>query len=194
MTQNLTGIAVLAASAVLADSFDLLKRKVAAGAGAITIKRPRAAQAQRSPAEPPGRKGYAYLTPDEAAFAKALVDHMVLAGTAAGNGTEVGPNFYIDAALAANLGNGDAPPMRRPRDTDAAGRAGVSGTALYRVGMAATDIYCKRIFGELFDGISDEQRKGVLRLLDSIKLVFQDGSGAGVFFAIVCQTVRRSRR
>ena len=68
----------------------------------------------------------------------------------------------------------------------------MSGTALYRVGMAATDVYGNRVFGELFDEISDEKQRGVLRLLDSIKLVFQDGSGAGVFFAIVCQAVRTS--
>lgn len=127
----------------------------------------------------------ACLAPDEAVFVQTLVDHMVLADKVAGNGTEMVANFYIDAALAANLGNGDAPPMHHPRE------ARVSGTALYRVGMAATAVYCDRVFGELFDEISDEKQNGVLRLLDSIKLVFQDGSGAGVFFAIVCQTVRR---
>jgi len=168
------------------DGRDLLKSEVIGGDG-TTVKTARAAQVQKSPATTVSGDGYAHLTPDEAAFVDTLVDHMLRVDAVARKSTQISRALNIDSTLAGNWSNRDQRYKHRPQQGDAPRQVGVSRASLYRVGIAATNLYCKSAFGELFDQISDSKQKGVLRLLDSIKFVFQDGSDAGVFFAIAYQ-------
>lgn len=162
--------------------------KAAVIGGATTIEGPRKFRAITVVGD-----RYAHLTPDEAAFAEALVDHMARVDTAVRDDTQVGPVLYIDSTLAGNWGNGDHRYNHRPQQSDPARQPNMPWSAPYRVGMTAVNLYCARAFGALFDQISDSKQKSVLRLLDSIKLVFQDGSDAGVFFAITCQTMGEAK-
>ena len=145
------------------DFRDVLRSEVMGGAGATAIRTPRAAQAQTLAPTSVSGEVYAHLTSDQAAFVEALVDHMLRFDEATRH-SRAAPALHIDSTF---VGNWGAP-----------------GAALYRVGMAATNLYCKRAFGELFEQISDSKQTGVLHLLDTIRFVFQDGSDAGVFFAI----------
>jgi hypothetical protein len=132
------------------------------------------------------------LTPCEAAFVEALVDHMLEVGNGTSSRAAARPDVYFDSTLADHWARMDGPSLHAPAKgmgpRERADPGGASST-LYRVGMATADLYCMRAFGRRFVDIPDIERRNVLRLLDSIKLVYPDGSQAGVFFALVYQTL-----
>ena len=94
------------------DRRDFLKSAVLGGAAAATVALPSVATAQGAAAAP--APGYAFLTPEEAAFVETLVDHMVPADQNTPKGTDVGINVYIDRALAGGWGKGDKLYMQGP--------------------------------------------------------------------------------
>ncbi len=141
-----------------------------------------------------GRLG-AGSTLSEDAFAKVVVDQMLHVG----KGDHDQPyehNFvYIDSTLALAGGTETPSALSREeaveRDNDS--QFDESWTMLHRVGIAATDLYCRRVFGKPFDALPVIEKRRVLGALDRIRLVFQDGSGAGVFFAAAYHTLMKSR-
>jgi len=170
---------------------DFLKSAVAGGAAAATVSLPQTAQAQQRAAASAGA-GYTYFSPDEAAFVEALVDHMVPADELTGKGTDLGLNIFIDRALAGSWGKGDRLYMQGPWKPGVPSQGyqlPLTPADLYRAGIAATNRHCLKTFGKLFDKISESEREGVLRGLDSGKLVFEEGPPSRVFFATVYQTV-----
>src|SRR5580692_9925117 len=159
---------------------DFLKKAVAGGAAAAatatTIPGP-SAQAQQ-PAAEPAAAGYIFLDLDEAAFVETLVDHMVPADELTPKGTDLGINIYIDRALAGSWGKGDRLYMQGPWKPGVPSQGyqlPMTPSALYRAGIAATNQYCKKTYGKLFDQIAESEREAVLRGLDSGKLALEDG-------------------
>ena len=172
------------------DRRDFLKSAVLGGAAAATVALPSVATAQGAAAAP--APGYAFLTPEEAAFVETLVDHMVPADQHTPKGTDVGINIYIDRALAGGWGKGDKLYMQGPW---AAGvpeqgyQLPLLPADLYRFGIASTNAHCVKAFGKPFDQITSAQREEVLKGLDSGKLTFESGLSSRVFFGVVYQTV-----
>ena len=172
------------------DRRDFLKSAVLGGAAAATAALPSVATAQGAAAAP--APGYAFLTPEEAAFVETLVDHMVPADQHTPKGTDVGINIYIDRALAGGWGKGDKLYMQGPW---AAGvpeqgyQLPLLPADLYRFGIASTNAHCVKAYGKPFDQITAAQREEVLKGLDSGKLTFESGLSSRVFFGVVYQTV-----
>src|SRR5882672_9128555 len=97
--------------------------------------------------------GYAYLKPAEQAFVEALVDHMIPKDELTGSGTEIGIATYIDRALAGAWGKGDrlyAQGPWLPGTANQGYQLPLTPAALYRVGTAASDAYCRKTFGKVF--------------------------------------------
>jgi hypothetical protein len=169
------------------------------GLPAITIinamQRSRAAHVQGS--EPATSRALCtHWTPREQELIELLVDHMLDIGRTQDKQLDVCDSVYIDSTLATDGGQSDRPLPQDGMNVIGANvkiELDASWTELYRVGVAATELFCWNVFGKRFDALPDVDKQAVLRLLDSIKLVFQDGSHAGVFFAAVYQTLGRAR-
>jgi gluconate 2-dehydrogenase gamma chain len=169
---------------------DFLKSAVLGGAAAATAGMPATAAAQANAAAP--APGYMFLTPEEAAFVEALVDHMIPADGHTPKGTDVGVNTYIDRALAGGWGKGDRLYMQGPwaRGVPEQGyQLPMLPADLYRNGIAATNKHCVKTYGKPFDQLSETQREELLKNLDGGKVVFDGGLPSRVFFNTVYQTV-----
>jgi len=175
---------------------DFLKGAVVGGAAAAANVVPAQAQsAQAAPApqaDTPPAEGYEFLNLDEVAFVEALVDHMVPADELTPKGTDIGINVYIDRALAGAWGKGDRLYMQGPwkPGTPSQGyQLPLTPAQLYRAGIAATNAYCRKAYGRVFDQLDEKQREEVLIGLSTGKVSFDDGLPVRVFWTTVYQTV-----
>jgi gluconate 2-dehydrogenase gamma chain len=176
---------------------DFLKSTVAGGAAAATVALPPEAQAQlplpaAAPLAAPTQPGYAFLNLDEAAFVEALVDHMVPADELTPKGTDLGINIYIDRALAGGWGKGERLYMQGPWKTGTPSQGyqlALTPAQLFRAGIEATNVHCRKAYGKSFDRLDEAQREEVLVGLSSGKLSFDGGLPARVFWATLYQTV-----
>jgi gluconate 2-dehydrogenase gamma chain len=173
---------------------EFLKSAVAGGAAAATgtagVALPQTSQAAQ-PAGAPAA-GYTFFNPDEAAFIEALVDHMIPADELTGKGTDLGINTFIDRALAGSWGKGDRLYMQGPwkQGTPSQGyQLPLTPADLYRAGIEATNRYCTKTYGKVFDLISAGQREEVLVGMMNGKVSFDGGLPARVFFATLYQNV-----
>ena len=173
---------------------EFLKSAVVGGAAAATatasIGLPQTVQAAQ-PAGAPAA-GYTFFNPDEAAFIESLVDHMIPADELTGKGSDLGINTFIDRALAGSWGKGDRLYMQGPwkQGTPSQGyQLPLTPADLYRAGIAATNRYCAKTYGKVFDQIGADQRQEVLIGLMNGKVSFDDGLPARVFFTALYQNV-----
>jgi gluconate 2-dehydrogenase gamma chain len=181
------------------DRRDFLKGAVVGGAAAAggtaaiaTTEIALAQQAAPAPADAAGPAGYTFLNLDEAAFVEALVDHMVPADEVSPKGTDLGVNIYIDRALAGGWGKGDRLYMQGPwkQGTPSQGyQLPLTPAQLYRAGIEATNVHCRKVFGKSFDRIEAAQRQEVLVGLSTGKITFDNGLPARLFWATLYQTV-----
>jgi gluconate 2-dehydrogenase gamma chain len=181
------------------DRRDFLKTAVVSGAAAAStttvIATSETAQAQQpatAPAAATEPTGYSFLNLDEAAFVEALVDHMVPADEVSPKGTDLGVNIYIDRALAGAWGKGDRLYMQGPwkLGTPSQGyQLPLTPAQLYRAGIAATNVHCRKAYGNTFDRITAAQRQDVLVGLSTGKITFDDGPPVRVFWTTLYQTV-----
>ena len=176
---------------------DFLKGAVVGGAAAATatVSLPQGADAQQpaaTPAAAPATPGYAFLNLDEAAFVEALVDHMVPADELSPKGTDIGINIYIDRALAGGWGKGERLYMQGPwkRGVPSQGyQLPLTPAQLYRAGIEATNVHCRKTYGKPFDRLDEPQREEVLVALSTGKVTFDSGLPARVFWTAMYQTV-----
>jgi gluconate 2-dehydrogenase gamma chain len=186
------------------DVFDrraFLKGAAAGGAVAAVATLPRLAEAQPSAPTPasanaPAPAGlsatYVYLNTEEAAFAEALVDHMVPADEFSPKGTDLGVSVYIDRALAGGWGKGDRLYMQGPWKQGVPSQGyqlPLTPAELYRTGIAAANASCVKTYGKSFDKITASQREEFLLNLQAGKVTFDDGLPARVFFSTLYQNV-----
>jgi gluconate 2-dehydrogenase gamma chain len=177
---------------------DFLKSAVVGGAAAATSTvastAPAAAQTPAAPAAaaPPASPGYAFLNLEEAAFVEALVDHMVPADELTAKGTDIGINIYIDRALAGGWGKGERLYMQGPwkrGEPNQGYQLPLTPAQLYRAGIAATNVHCRKTYGKPFDRLAEAQREEVLVNLSQGKLTFDGGLPARTFWTTLYQTV-----
>jgi gluconate 2-dehydrogenase gamma chain len=169
---------------------DFLKSAVLGGAAAAAAGMPSQVAAQAGSAAPAA--GYMFLTPEEAGFVEALVDHMIPADQHTPKGTVVGVNTYIDRALAGGWGKGDKLYMQgpwAPGVPEQGYQVPLIPADLYRQGIAATNRHCVKTYGKAFDQLSETQREELLKNLDGGKVVFEGGLSSRAFFGVVYQTV-----
>ena len=170
---------------------DFLKATVVGGAAAAAPNLPENAQAQQGGAAP-AAAGYTFLNLAEAAFVEALVDHMVPADELTPKGTDIGINIYIDRALAGGWGQGERLYMQGPWKLGAPSQGyqlPLTPAQLYRAGIEATNVHCRKTYGKTFDRLDEQQREEVLLALSSGKLAFDNGLPARVFWSTLYATV-----
>jgi len=171
---------------------DFLKSAVVGGAAAATTGAavlPEPAQAQPTPALPPG---YTFLNTDEAAFVEAMVDHMIPADDLSPKGTDMGLAIYIDRALASAWGKGDRLYMNGPWKLGVPSQGyqlPLTPAQLYRAGIEATNVHCTKPYGKTFDKITEAQREDVLQGLSKGTLTFASGLPVRDFWNTAYQTV-----
>jgi gluconate 2-dehydrogenase gamma chain len=171
-----------------------LKGAVVGGAAAVSgaAVAPEPAQAQTPQPAATAPAGYEFLNLDEAAFIEALVDHMVPADDLTSKGTDIGINIYIDRALAGAWGKGDRLYMQGPwkRGVPSQGyQLPLTPAQLYRAGIDATNVHCRKTYGKTFDRLDEAQREEVLVGLQSAKINFDSGLPVRVFWGALYQTV-----
>jgi gluconate 2-dehydrogenase gamma chain len=175
---------------------DFLKGAVVGGAAAATtsleIQGAQAQQPSPSPGSPSPAAGYEFLNLEEAAFVEALVDHMIPADEFTPKGTDLGLNVFIDRALAGGWGKGERLYMQGPwkKGVPSQGyQLPLVPADLYRAGIAATNVYCRKTYGKTFDRLDAKQREDVLVGLSTGKVTFEDGLPARAFWTVLYQTV-----
>src|SRR5437763_13564477 len=134
---------------------DFLKGAVvggAAAAGAATASAAPLPSTQTQGGDPaPAAAGYSFLNLEEAGFVEALVDHMVPADELTPKGTDIGLNIYIDRALAGAWGKGDRLYNQGPWKPGVPSQGyqlPLTPAQLYRAGIAATNVQCRKAYGK----------------------------------------------
>jgi gluconate 2-dehydrogenase gamma chain len=158
---------------------DFLKGAVVGGAAAATTSLEiQGAQAQQPAASAAPAAGYEFLNLEEAAFVEALVDHMIPADEFTPKGTDLGLNVYIDRALAGGWGKGESLYVQGPwkKGVPSQGyQLPLVPADLYRAGIGATNIHCRKAYGKGFDRLDAKQREEVLVGLSTGKVTFDSG-------------------
>lgn len=137
-------------------------------------------------------QGYLYLTPDEASFVEALVNHMVPADHLTPHGVDLGINIYIDRALAGEWGRGARLYMQgpwAPGEPTQGYQSPLTPAQIYRTGIAQTNAHCTSQYGQTFDLLGEADKEAVLKALEAGKVQFAGGLASKTFFGIAYQTV-----
>src|SRR5437764_7178218 len=107
-------------------------------------------------------------------------------------GPDIGFNFYIDRALAGGWGKGDRLYMQGPWKPGVPSQGyqlPLTPAELYRAGIQATNVHCRKTYGKPFEALAEAQREEVLVGLAGGKITFASGLPARVFWGTVYQTV-----
>ena len=180
------------------DRRDILKSAVVGGAAvastAATVTPNPTALAQQTTAAPTTSEaaGYAFLNLEEAAFVEAVVDHIVPADEVSPKGTDLGVNIYIDRALAGAWGKGERLYMQGPWKQGVPSQGyqlPLTPAQLYRAGIKATNVHCRKTYGKSFDRLEPTQREEVLIGLSTSKIKFENGLPVRVFWTTLYQTI-----
>jgi gluconate 2-dehydrogenase gamma chain len=173
-----------------------LKRAVAGSAVAVGAGVPQAALADAAGAKPDAASlspaGYTFLSPDEATFIEAVVDHMIPADELTAKGTDLGINVYIDRALSSGWGKGERFYRQGPWKAGTANQgyqSSMTPSELYRAAIPATNAECVKLYGKPFDKIAHDQREAFLVALQGGKIAFPNGPSARTFFAMLYANV-----
>jgi gluconate 2-dehydrogenase gamma chain len=174
-----------------------LKGAVAGGAAAVTTVLPATAAAQAAVARgaasaPTTAAGYVFLTPDEAAFIEAVVDHMIPADAFTPKGTDLGLHVYIDRALASGWGKGARLYMQGPwkQGTPNQGyQLPMTPSELYRAAIPAANAACVKAYGRTFDRVTPEQREAFLVGMQQGKVTLENGPPVRTFFGMLYNNV-----
>src|SRR5262249_4325978 len=156
---------------------DFLKTAVAGGAAAAATATaiPAPSTQAQQPAAQPTAEGDEFLNLDEAAFVEALGDHKVPADEPQRKSPQIGSNNDIHRALAGAWGKGERLYMQGPWQVGVPSQGyqlPLTPAQLYRAGIAATNAYCRKAYGRMFDQLDEKQREEVLIGLSTGKVSF----------------------
>lgn len=166
-----------------AVAVETLPAATAAGAATAPAHRP-------GPAKPLGTEpeAYTYLTSPESAFVEAAVERLIPTDELGPGGREAGVAFYIDQQLSGQFGYAAKMYQQGPWQADAPPEFGyqlpLTPRQVYRLGIAATNDYCRKTYGKTFEHLDAAHQDDVLSGLDGAKLTF-DGVPAKAFFEML---------
>src|SRR5215471_12631867 len=179
---------------------DFLKTLGTVGAtgvvAAVGVDAPASAEPQATPAAAASAAGapvshaYTFLTPPEAAFIEAAVDRLIPADDLTPGGTDCGVAVFIDRQLAGAWGTGDKTYMQGPWEKGVATQgyqSPLTPAEFFRVGIAATNAYCRKTLQKEFDRLSTDQQVKLLQDLEQNKVTL-DGISGQEFFNLLLAT------
>ena len=162
----------------------------AVGVDAPVGAEPQATPAAATAASTPVSHAYTFFTPPEAAFIEAAVDRLIPADDLTPGGTDCGVAVFIDRQLAGAWGTGDKTYMQGPWEKGAATQgyqSPLTPAEFFRVGIAATNAYCRKTLQKEFDRLTADQQVKLLQDLEGNKITL-DGVSGQEFFNLLLAT------
>jgi gluconate 2-dehydrogenase gamma chain len=158
---------------------------------------------EHAPAKRPARKpaqpltnepeAYTFFSEPEWKFVEAAVERLIPADAHNPGAFEAGVAFYIDQQLAGAYGLAAKMYKRGPWNPSAAPEYGyqlaLTPQQVYRLGIAATNAYCRKTHGKTFDALSPANQDEVLNQLDQSKLSFDAVPAKAFFEMLLASTV-----
>jgi gluconate 2-dehydrogenase gamma chain len=134
-----------------------------------------------------------FFTRQEWAFVQAVVARLIPADDLGPGALEAGAAEFIDRQMNTPYATGALWYMQGPFVTDAPAELGyqlqLTPQQLYRLGIAATDAWCKTTYGKVFAAQDSATRDLILHKLESGEVVFADFP-VKVFFSLLVQNTR----
>lgn len=136
------------------------------------------------------QKAYTFFTRAESAFIQAAVARIIPADDLGPGALEADVPYFIDQQLTGDYGAGARFYNQGPFGATTAYQGyqlPLSPRELYRVGIAATDRYCRETYGGDFAKLEPAQQEEVLQGLQGVSL-FEDVPGATFFSHLLTDT------
>lgn len=134
-----------------------------------------------------------FFTREEWAFVQAVVARLIPADDLGPGALEAGAAEFIDRQMNTPYATGALWYMQGPFVTDAPAELGyqlqLTPQQLYRLGIAATDAWCKTTYGKVFAAQDSATRDLILHKLESGEMVFADFP-VKAFFSLLVQNTR----
>jgi gluconate 2-dehydrogenase gamma chain len=134
-----------------------------------------------------------FFTRQEWAFVQAVVARLIPADDLGPGALEAGAAEFIDRQMNTPYATGALWYMQGPFVTDAPAELGyqlqLTPQQLYRLGIAATDAWCKTTYGKVFAAQDSATRDLILHKLESGEMVFADFP-VKAFFSLLVQNTR----
>ncbi|WP_025132075.1 gluconate 2-dehydrogenase subunit 3 family protein [Pseudomonas sp. PH1b] len=164
--------------------------------GSLLAAAPEAAAATTPAKQPAGSsQGYepSYFTAEEWAFIKAAVERLIPADEMGPGALEAGVPEYIDRQMNTPYAAGALWYMQGPFKADAAPEMGWQSKLvpkdIYRLGIAATDAWCKDLKGQTFAAQDSATRDDLLKQLEAGTPQL-DAVPAKLFFNLLLQNTK----
>ncbi|HGA2319836.1 TPA: gluconate 2-dehydrogenase subunit 3 family protein [Pseudomonas putida] len=146
------------------------------------------------PATPPaGNYQPTFFTAEEWAFLQAAVSRIIPADELGPGALEAGAAEFIDRQMNTPYATGAQWYMQGPFKADAAPELGyqlqLSPQQIYRLGIAATEAWCKNASGKTFAEQDSATRDKILGKIEAGEIVFEQVP-AKVFFSLLVQNTR----
>ncbi|WP_408600852.1 gluconate 2-dehydrogenase subunit 3 family protein [Pseudomonas sp. PLMAX] len=134
-----------------------------------------------------------FFTKEEWAFVQAVVSRLIPADELGPGALEAGAAEFIDRQMNTPYATGALWYMQGPFVTDAPPELGyqlqLAPQQLYRLGIAATDAWCKSTYGKVFAAQDSATRDSILHKMESGEVVFDDFP-VKAFFSLMVQNTR----
>jgi gluconate 2-dehydrogenase gamma chain len=134
-----------------------------------------------------------FFTKEEWAFVQAVVSRLIPSDDLGPGALEAGAAEFIDRQMNTPYATGALWFMQGPFVTDAPAELGyqlqLTPQQLYRLGIAATDAWCKTTYGKVLAAQDSATRDIILHKMESGEVVF-DGFPVKAFFSLLVQNTR----
>jgi gluconate 2-dehydrogenase gamma chain len=134
-----------------------------------------------------------FFTKEEWAFLQAVVSRLIPADDLGPGALEAGAAEFIDRQMNTPYATGALWFMQGPFVTDAPAEMGyqlqLTPQQLYRLGIAATDAWCKANYGKVFAAQDSATRDAILHKMESGDVAFDDFP-VQAFFSLLVQNTR----
>jgi gluconate 2-dehydrogenase gamma chain len=134
--------------------------------------------------------GYVFLTPSEASFVEALVDHMVPADRHTAKGSDLHINVYFDRTLNGNWGKGDRLYLEGPWKKGLPGQGyqlPLTPAELFRAATLAFDAVLRKTHGKPFAELDSAAKERALQALERGETDLENGIEARLYFSLLYQ-------
>lgn len=132
------------------------------------------------------------VTATEAAFLQAAVDTLIPADNLTPSGSDCGVATFIDRQLAGAWGGGArlyrSGPFLKGKPEQGY-QLPLTPLEFFRTGIAAANVWSRKIYGKEFDRLSPADREAALKTMEAGKAEFPDFSGKDFFEALLQLTM-----
>lgn len=140
------------------------------------------------PATSNGPQTYLTLSAAEAAFISAVADTMIPADELSPSGTDCGLVTFVDRQLAGSWGGGAklyrGGPFRKGKPEHGY-QLPLTPREFFAVGIAATNVWTRKLYGKAFDRLTANEREDALKALETGRAELVDFNARQFFDALI---------